>query len=816
MNHPVNAHDEAPGEHHRHLSEILEQALKLLEGDRAAYLDRACGGDTSLRAEVERSIQGSPLPTLTMEAAALTAQGTDTGTLSIGRRIAHYEITGKLGEGGMGAVYKAVDVNLGRQVALKVISRTFVSGDDKRRFAREAKAASALNHPNIVTIYEYNSEDGVDFIAMELVEGVTLAHVLAQRKAGKAISVETLVSYSRQVASALAKTHAAGIGHRDLKPGNIMVTPEGLAKVLDFGLARREPVPGAEAEGVTVALTQVGAVIGTPAYMSPEQAMGEQVDARSDVFSFGIILYECLYGRRPFSGDSTQATLRQIALKEPDFHPEGDTFVSCELSALVRQCLTKEKDQRLISMAQAVEILAGGPIAVMAPASMVTVAEAGNIAVRPRRRGPRRLGTAVAWTAMALALALAVPMVRQRFSSGRQVVLPISSQDWVAEGQAYLARYDKKDYPEKAMEAFRKAAELDQQNAAAYTGLADAYLSRLTNNTADPQWTRLALDAAKRATEINPYLSAAHASLGYAYASLGNLAEANPSLDRALTLDPKNFQAYLYRAIVYEKQNDAVNAEQSYRRAASLASNDWRVFNRLGAFLYRGGRLQEAIEAFETANRLAAENSGVNSNLGAAYHAVGREEDAAAAFQRSLAVNPTARGFSNLGTLLYYLGRYRDASEAFARAVELDAQSQLRWGNLGDAYRWTPGNQGKSVNAYRRAIQLAQGELAKSPADADLIASLAGYLAKSGNTAEALTTASTVKIEGLKKASVWFKLAVTYEVCQDRAKALNALEKAMDAGYSVKDVQNEPEFLALRKDAGYARIMSRLPEEPRK
>src|SRR5262249_41323050 len=164
---------------------------------------------------------------------------------------------------------------------------------DRRRFAREAKAASALNHPNIVTIYEYNSEAGVDFIAMEYIEGTSLDALLA----GHEPPLPTLLVYARQVASALAKAHAAGIVHRDLKPANIMTTADGVAKVLDFGLARLE-ARGANVN--TIALTQTGAVLGTPAYMSPEQALGEPADSRSDIFSFGIILYEVACGRRPF------------------------------------------------------------------------------------------------------------------------------------------------------------------------------------------------------------------------------------------------------------------------------------------------------------------------------------------------------------------------------------------------------------------------------------------------------------------------------------------------------------------------------------
>ena len=214
--------------------------------------------------------------------------------------------------------------------------------------------------------------------------------------------------------------------------------------------------------------------------------------------------------------------------------------------------------------------------------------------------------------------------------------------------------------------------------------------------------------------------------------------------------------------------------------------------------------------------RLAEGNALVNSNLGAAYHAVGRDEDAASAFQRSLEVNPTARGFSNLGTLLYYMGRYSDASLALERAVALDANAYARWGNLGDAYRWTPGSAPKANEAYRHAIQLARELLGKSPETPDVRSSLAGYLAKSDDLAGALKVAGAIAGPSLQKPGILFKLAIVHELSHDRKKALEFLQKAVAAGYSRKEVQNEPEFLALRRDPAYLKISQEVPTVPLK
>jgi serine/threonine protein kinase len=266
----------------------------------------------------------------------------------IGRTISHYEITEKLGEGGMGVVYKARDSRLKRFVALKVLPPEKVAHPErKQRFVREARAASALNHPNIVTVYDIDQSDGIDFIAMEYVEGKTLDEVIGR----KGLKLNEALKYAVQIADALARAHAVGIVHRDLKPGNVMVTAEGRVKVLDFGLAKlTEPAAvGPEDPTVTAGRsTESGRVVGTAGYMSPEQAEGEKVDARSDIFSFGSVLYEMLTGRRAFRRDNPTLTLAAILHQEPPALPEG---APSELERVLTRCLRKDPARRFQTMA---------------------------------------------------------------------------------------------------------------------------------------------------------------------------------------------------------------------------------------------------------------------------------------------------------------------------------------------------------------------------------------------------------------------------------------------------------------------------------
>jgi serine/threonine protein kinase len=239
-----------------------------------------------------------------------------------GRKLSHYDILDDLGAGGMGVVYRAHDTRLDRDVAIKVLPTDRPLSDTARqRFQREALAASALNHPNIITIYEVGSEDGTDFIVMEYVRGATLSSLLKKRPLG----LTEATRYCVQIAEALAKAHASGIVHRDLKPGNIMITEDGLVKVLDFGLAKFDVSATTKdresADNDTAAkeftLTQPGMITGTVAYMSPEQARGERVDARSDIFSFGIVMFEALSRHLPFPGPNSIALLHNLHFSPP-------------------------------------------------------------------------------------------------------------------------------------------------------------------------------------------------------------------------------------------------------------------------------------------------------------------------------------------------------------------------------------------------------------------------------------------------------------------------------------------------------------------
>jgi Tol biopolymer transport system component/predicted Ser/Thr protein kinase len=298
------------------IKEIFGEAQDQMEPARAAFLDAACRSDSSLRAEVERLLAQSGA-TLKSPVGMLVQSAPE---LAAGEMVAHYRVERKLGEGGMGAAYRAFDTRLERLVALKVLAEYSGDADGNQRLMREARAASALNHPNIVTVYEVGSHRGLDFIAMECVEGRPLAQVIPP--AG--LQLKPALAYAVEIAGALAQAHAAGVVHRDLKPANIVVSGAGRIKLLDFGVAQRGTVEGG--------------IGGTPAYMAPEQADGSRADERSDVFSFGAVLYEMLAGRRPYTGASQRD------------EPPPLATVPAELAKLVSRCLRKDPARRLQHM----------------------------------------------------------------------------------------------------------------------------------------------------------------------------------------------------------------------------------------------------------------------------------------------------------------------------------------------------------------------------------------------------------------------------------------------------------------------------------
>src|SRR5437016_3137958 len=331
------------------LKQIFQSALERNPAERSAFLSQACADDPALRSQVESLIAshdqaGDSIQAMAVEAATEMLDD-DQAVSIVGKQMGHYQVVSLIGRGGMGEVFLAQDASLGRKVALKLLRSDFTRIEERlRRFQQEARAASALNHPNILTIHEIGHDGSLHFMATEYVEGETLR----QHLSGARITVGQTLDVAVQVASALAAAHQAGIIHRDIKPENIMLRTDGNVKVLDFGLAKLTEPKTIDTAAPTLPQVETapGVVMGTFSYMSPEQARGLAVDARTDIWSLGVMIYEMVVGRQPFEGETASDVMSLILQKEPPPLAYSWPEVPAELERIVRKALRKDKDER--------------------------------------------------------------------------------------------------------------------------------------------------------------------------------------------------------------------------------------------------------------------------------------------------------------------------------------------------------------------------------------------------------------------------------------------------------------------------------------
>lgn len=736
-------------------------------------------------------------------------------------KVGPYRLEQRLGAGGMGAVWRAWDERLKRLVALK---RVLAANDPtlRERFRREAEAVARLNHPAIVHVYDIVETEESDWIVMELVEGRTLQELLQQEGP---LEPQRALRVASQIAHGLAEAHAKGFIHRDLKTANVMVTAAGRARILDFGVAK-QIMP--EAQETT--LSSPGTVVGTSYAMSPEQAMGLPVDARSDLFSLGSLLYEMVTGVAPFRADTAQATLARVCSfrqrpasslrpdmprelstlidrlleKDPVDRPGNATEVAAALDAIATTtslAAATQASRREIDPSDQLTVFEAPPAGLPPASSSSERVEDQNPLARQRARILRIPGV----TAVLLIIALVAVYLP------RTPILESTPQAVYQEGMAYLDRYDRKGNLDLTIDSFQRVIARDATHAAAHAGLAKAYWLKLQSDSRDPMWLDQALSMSERAVALDPYLADARVSQGLALGSAGRHEEAMRQIERALVLEPHNGDAYYAAGRSFQSQGKLKEAEEAYRKA--LEAMPHRMYlDELGSLYLVMGRTAEAIEVLQRSVELAPDGYLGYRNLGVAYYTQGDLAEAASQFQKSLQIRADATVYANVGTLHFSQGFYQESVEAFEKALEMPGGSNHYkvWGNLGDAYRWTPDKKEKARDAYLTAIQLVQEQLRATPQDPALRSRLALYLAKRGDITRARKELKGIEGRLGADASSWYWTAVAYEICAHREKALAALERALRAGYSVDEVKKDPELLELRADARYHRLMAGL------
>jgi serine/threonine protein kinase/tetratricopeptide (TPR) repeat protein len=845
--------------------------------------------------------------------------------------ISHYRILDSLGTGGSGEVYRAEDTTLHRTVALKFISaRAGKKLQVSDRLRHEARTASALNHPNICTIYEVGEDAGETFIAMEYVEGRTLAEVLRQGS----LPLDTTLRFGRQLSSALAHAHDRGVLHGDLKPLNVIITPHGDAKILDFGLARRIDPAEFDRKTLETATVERGVGLGgTFPYMAPEQIEGSDASTRTDIWSFGIVLYEMATGSRPFRGENLyllcNAILRDTPRPLPSQCPTG-------LATVILRCLEKEparRYQRASEARAALEtlsphkedatiksqprplprrrtILGLSAIAVLTIAGLIALVEKpwkhvpspipspvllgvllpvssdpsqsafsngladtlstrlGELSARlpltvipmsstvekgvttvdaarqefgvnlvlvlnvqrandhtrvnyalvdPRSHQQVRSGSVLTdasdpfalqdrvFDSVAAAMALQLAPQEKQSLSFRGTTEP-AAYDFYLQGLGYLQDYMVPEKVENAITLFGRALEKDPAYADATAGLGEAYW-RKYQLTHDSQWADSAATSCQKAAQLGPNLASAHACLGRVFRSTGDYQKAVEQYGRALELDPTREDAYDGLAAAYEHLGRVGEAEQLFKQAISARPGYWATYNWLGLFYMRHARYDEAASMFSEVISLAPDSFTGYYNLGAIRVEQGQYDRAVPLLEKSLSIRPTSIALTNLGTAYFQMRRYMESVAKFEEAVKLDPNNYTMWGNLGDAYYWTPGKRSEAAAAYTKSIKLGEENLRLDPHDAQLLGDLAEYYAMKGERKPALEhLQASLRLEP-RSSDRLLTAGIVYQQLGDSNRALDALEQAVSLGTTTETLRDTPNFDSLRTNPRFVGLI---------
>jgi len=845
-------------------------------------------------------------------------------TLQAGFQIGPYRVVAPIGAGGMGEVYRARDTKLDRDVALKILPPDVASAEALRRFEREARAASALNHPNIVAIYDVGRAESIAYIAMELVEGQTLRGLIAEGP----MPMKEALRIASKIADVLASAHERGVVHRDLKPENVMIARDGYIKLLDFGLAKVRMIT-TSGDKTQPQATTAGHVFGTASYMSPEQAAGRSVDFRSDQFALGVMTYEMVAGRRPFDRASAAETLAAIIRDDPPPLPAAGEGPAKELQQVLDRCFAKSPHDRYAStrdlahdlrdlrtrmtsgtqtsartlriepprlsviaaIAAVLLVLTGATVLLTRkPAQAPPHAPLRTLAVLPfidvtgtpddqifsdgisemvsarleqahglrviapfdgsvppphgnPREVARQRGAALLLSGR---VQRAGEQIRVTFDlsdvtsgtrlAGDIVTAPSSDifslEDLVADSvlqalnvprprgsivAASLGGADQRTYTEAVglLQRMRGQDSLDraiqslesllvnERDSALVNGMLGKALLRKYSLTRDRALVDQAAVYAERAVQLDPREGAAYVTLGELRRISGRLPEAVDAFQRALGANSESVDARLGLADTYDAMGRAVDADRLYRDAMRLRPDYADVYGRYGRFLYQRGRFAEAMRMFTKQTEILPDAPRGYANLGAALQALGNPDQAIRAYRRSIEIQPTGSGYSNLATCEFYLGHYANAAAAFEHATRLTPDNYICWANLGDAYRWAPGERAKSIEAYRQAVRLARSAIAVNPNDATARAIAASSLAKEGDFAAANVELKLALKTDPTNPDALYQAAVIANLHGEADAAVGWLARSIASGHPAADAERDPELANLRKHAGF-------------
>jgi serine/threonine-protein kinase len=821
------------------IEKLYHDALELEEAERAQFLDRACAADLALRHEIEsrlayKSRAENIIETPAIEVAANLLAEIQSRSM-VGRRIGPYEIMSLLGAGGMGEVYLAEDSRLGRKVAVKLLTGEFTRDEERvRRFDREARAASALNHPNILTIYETGEVEGGNYIVTEFIEGQTLRHRMENTR----MEIEAALDVARQVASALSAAHQAGIVHRDIKPENIILRPDGIAKVLDFGLAKpAEPHSLAnDTQAPTNFRTGPGIVMGTTSYMSPEQVRGMKVDQRTDIFSLGVLVYEMIAGRRPFEGETGADIVVSILEKEPLPLAHHASETPAELERIVGKCLRKDRAQRYPS---ALDLLIdlkdfrsrrSKEQATVKPAHSIAVLPFVNMSADPENEYFCDGLAEELINALAKVEAIQVAARTSAFSfRGRELdIREIGSKlnvSTVLEGSVRKAssrlritaqlvnvsdgyhlwseRYDRQmedvfaiqDEITLAIVDALKVRLLGEERAALldrYKDNLEAYNLYLKgryfwNKRPATEELEKGIEYFEQAIEEDPAYALAYAGLADSYAMLGSwengtlapreaMPKAKAAAEKALEIDEGLAEAHASLAFARLHYDwDWSATEMECKRGIELNPNYASVHHWYSHYLTVVGQSEESLAESNRSLELDPLDLVINAHLAWHYYFAGQYDQAIEQCHKTLELYPASFWPRFFFALAYeQKGMYGEAFREFQKAITVSGNVTYAAAGLGHAY------------------------------------------AVSGKKAEAQTLLKELKGLSEQKYVQSYDIALIYAGLGDKDQAFDWLEKACrDRSGWMPYLKIEPRLNGLRSDPRFEDLLGRIGLEPR-
>jgi serine/threonine protein kinase/cytochrome c-type biogenesis protein CcmH/NrfG len=723
----------------------------------------------------------------------------------IGQTIGHYKILEKLGAGGMGEVYAATDLELERRVALKVLPKEMADNQERlTRFRREAKTLASLSHPSIVTIYSVEHADGVHFLTMELLRGHTLRELIP----GGGVDVEKFFEIAIPLADALAAAHDQEVIHRDLKPSNVFVTETDTIKVLDFGLAKIQSseVQDVDTRGPTEVLTGEGRVLGTVPYMSPEQLKGQKIDERSDIFSFGIVLYQLATGDLPFNGSSSVEVQSSILRDTPTSVDELRREMPHHVGRIVAACLEKDPEQRYQSVKDIRNEL------VRLRDEVTTGEREATPTSKPRKRtGLARPGWWVGAVLLAVGVLGAVLWLLTRNGPDPPPTAIESSQvgeaaqELLDQGHLFELRGDLRENLEEAEERYRRALQLEPENPYIKARLA-ALLARIQIQYPEEERITEIRQLAQSALDSGLQMPDAWIALGQLSLLEGDGQAAEQAAEELLAADPEDYRGYTLRGEALLLQDRIDEGLFQLREGVKLAGTDMRARLTLARSLRHLGRANDAAAEYEAILRYSPDLPNALSNLGMIYAMQGRYLDAVPMFKRLVQLHKDEIAALNLANCYVAMGRYDEAIETYKISLEIAPDQPFTAHALAEAYVQAEDTEA-ARQWYEKAVEAYDASLAAGASRAQHLGWRAGCLAMLGRYEEAEADVNELLEIAPDRSSPLFNAAQVYALAGDRRQAFDYLQRAVEAGYPRQQVESDLAFKAFREDPEFRALI---------